>query len=254
MVRKFASLLLVFTLALAPAAQADEALLVAADQRPEAEAGPAAREDATVQALYLRSGRYTFSVDVRNRSYKWVNHARGNVWVSGDRYARLSISADGYRDAQVNVSIDPNRTNYNVRVTLEDPQVWLDVTDIQRNPLQHYSREDNFMVWGDEYRFTSKISAEGFTRFDAYDVEMRVNGLFPFAERIRVRDLGSQREIEVTVKRRRMNSFSNRMEIRVRSDASFGDAPAATEEPRPTDAHSRYRNQAFRELHRVPEA
>lgn len=247
MVRKFASLLLVFTLALAPAAQADEALLVAADQRPEAEAGPAAREDATVQALYLRSGRYTFSVDVRNRSYKWVNHARGNVWVSGDRYARLSISADGYRDAQVNVSIDPNRTNYNVRVTLEDPQVWLDVTDIQRNPLQHYSREDNFMVWGDEYRFTSKISAEGFTRFDAYDVEMRVNGLFPFAERIRVRDLGSQREIEVTLKRRDLRHFSNRVLLMVPSDAQLPAEGVALAGARPETQRQRFQVRAFRQ-------
>ncbi len=205
--------------------------------------------DAGTESIHLRLGKYTFWIDARNRSFQSIQNARATGYLSGDRMAQITVSSDGYREARETVWLNPNSTTYNVRATLDDPTVWVDVYERGGSSLQHSSRIDSFGVWGDEFRFVSRISAEGFARFTAHDVQVRVGGMIPFGDRVRVSTSGTQREIEITVKRRDMNSYSNSFRVYVPSDETLGpppsDAPASGEAD---DARTRYRRQAFAEL------
>lgn len=205
--------------------------------------------DAGTESIHLRLGKYTFWIDARNRSYQSIHDARATGYLSGDRMAQITVTANGYREARETVWLNPNSTNYNVRATLDDPTVWVDVYERGGTSIQHSSRIDSFGVWGDEFRFVSRISAEGFTRFTAQHVEVRVSGMIPFGDRVRVSDLGSQREVEVTLKRRDMNSYSNSIRVYLPSDETLGPPSSEAEAaPGDEDARLRYRRQAFTEL------
>ena len=196
------------------------ALVWAAPAAAEEAAAPADQEPG-VEAIYAYSGRYTFRIDARNRHFRNINQGSAYASVSGSR-ATIRVRSDGYRDTTAYVSLRPNQYNYTVRVTMDDPQVWFDLQDENYQNVQANSREDNFGVWGDEYKIVSRVLADGFTKFERFDVDVRVNGLRPFGEQIRVRHYGSQAEIEITLKRRDLRSFSNRVQVRIPSDAALG--------------------------------
>ena len=193
-------------------------------------AAPAAAEEAAapdqepgVEAIYAYSGRYTFRIDARNRHFRSIHQGSAYASVSGNR-ATIRVRSDGYRDANAYVSLREGQYNYTVRVTMDDPQVWFDLQDENYQNVQAHSREDNFGVWADEYKIVSRVLADGFTKFERFDVDVRVNGLMPFGEQVRVRRYGDQAEIEITLKRRDLRSFSNRVQVRIPSDAALGEA------------------------------
>jgi hypothetical protein len=207
MKRALVALLAVALVWVAPAV-AEEA--VAQDQEPG------------VEAIYAYSGRYTFRIDARNRHFRSINRGTAYASVSGNR-ATIRVRSDGYRDANAYVYLRDGQTSYTVRVTMDDPQVWFDLKDENYQNVYANSREDNFGVWADEYKIVSRVLADGFTKFERFDVDVRVNGMMPFGEQVRVRRYGNQAEIEITLKRRDLRSFSNRVEVRIPSDAALGE-------------------------------
>lgn len=200
-----------------------------------------------VEAIYAYSGRYTFRVDARNRYFRSIHQGQAWASVSGSQ-ARVTVRAEGYREESTYVSLREGQTTYDVRVTLDDPSVYVDLLDQDGGYVSSYSREDNFSVWADEYRFETRINQDGFTRFTEQDVEVRVNGLYPFGEQVRVYGSGTSRRIEVTLKRRDIDRFSNRVRVRIPSDASLGDGSAGAASRRA------FQRDAFQELHLEPAA
>ncbi len=170
------------------------------------------------RALSLYSQGYNFNVRVTNKSFKTINHARGNVWISGNR-AQIEIKADGYRSTRETVYIRENQKYYNVNARMDDPGVFFRVYNASYQTIPGaYARENNIGVWGDEYRFDIRLPKEGYEEFDSFDVEVDCTGGFVFGERINVYNMGSQRRVEITVKRRNMNDFSNTFKVTIPSD------------------------------------
>ena len=147
-----------------------------------------------------------------------MNHARGSVWISGNR-ARIEVSADGYRSDNEYVYLRENQSYYSVSVRLRDPQVYFRVYNAHNQSIPGaYARENNIGVWGDEFRFEVRLPTEGYDLFDDFDVDVDCSGGFVFGERIRVYDMGSERRVEITVKRRHMSDFSNTFRVTIPSN------------------------------------
>lgn len=208
-----------------------------------------AAEVAQTESTYAYAGKYTFRVDVRNRYGQFVNMARARAWLIGDRQAEITVEADGYQDARGYVNVNPNQTYYNVSATLQDPTVYVDVLNEKNQMLPHYTQPDSFGAWGDEYKFVSRVKKDGYSKFTAQHVQLQLSGGFPFGEQIRVRDFGSQREIEVVIKRRDLTKWSNFIRVKIPSDEAL--APPPTQDPPPPVATQRekFRVATFRELH-----
>jgi hypothetical protein len=209
-------------------------------------AGPLAADPGT-EAIYAYSGRYTFRIDARNRYFRSIYQGQAWASVSGNQ-ARVEVRSEGYRDEVAYVPLREGQTTYDVRVTMEDPPVYVDLIDQDGGYVASYSREDNFSVWADEYRFVTRINQDGFEKFTEQDVEVRVNGLYPFGEKIDVLGSAGSRSIEVTLKRRDIDRFSNRVRVRIPSDASIGDGRAGAASRRAFQAR------AFQDLHLEPSA
>lgn len=179
-----------------------------------------ASEDARPLTLVARSGQYVFYIQARNAHFRNITRGFARAYVSG-RTARIEVDADGYRSGRTTVFLRDNQTSYQVPLRLEDPSVSLDVRDQDRQTLSHRSRDENQMVFADEFRFSSRISAEGFSKFKASDLRFRVNGLSAYSARVQVFDRGSEREIQVTFSRRHLGRYSNRLELFVPDDESL---------------------------------
>ena len=172
----------------------------------------------TAHALSLYSQGYSFNVNVRNKSYQSVNHARGNVWISGNR-AQIEIRADGYRSTRETVYLRENQKYYSVNARLQDPTIFYRVRNASYQSIPGaYARENTIGVWGDEFRFEIRLPKEGYSEFDSFDVEVDCTGGFVFGERINVYDMGSQRRVEITVKRRNMSEHSNTFKVTLPSN------------------------------------
>lgn len=187
-----------------------------------AEQATAPQQDPGVESIYAYSGRYTFRIDARNRHFRSIYQGYATASVSGNQ-AMIRVRSDGYQDATAYVYLRNGEYNYSVQMTLEDPQVWFDVQDENYGAVYASSREDNFGVQADEYKIVSRILADGFTKFTRNDVQVRVNSMMPFGERVRVQHYGNQAEVEITIKRRDLRSFSNRVKLQIPSDAAIGD-------------------------------
>jgi len=164
--------------------------------------------------LYLVSGQYRFYVNVRNAYFKDINMARGYVFVSGNT-ARIDVDADGYRRSYVYVNLMPNIYNYNVQVRMEDPFVNAMVVDEQMKYVQ-YSNTTTFsqnMYWADEYGIRAYVPKQGFEKLTERKIDVRVNGLSSFAPRIYMSGYGDRWDIEIVIKRRDMNQYSNNIYI-----------------------------------------
>lgn len=178
---------------------------------------------ALASAVTVYQNGMTFNVRVENRHFKEIRDARVSVWISGTQ-ARLSAEAAGYRQNTAYVYLREGTTYYNTQVRLDDPSVSYEVEDATGQAIAGASiREDNFTAWGDEFKFELRIPAEGYGAFDRLDVDLRVNYGFPFGQRIYVRDGGTLRYVEITVKRRDLDRMFNRIEIRIPSDEQLAD-------------------------------
>lgn len=182
---------------------------------------PAPREAPGPEAIYAYAGRYSFRIDARNRYFRPINRGQAFANVSGNR-ASIRVRAEGYREATVQVFLREGQYRYNVTATLDDPSVSLEVRDESFAPVHHRSRDENNMVWADEFRFSTRVLSPGYTEFTRDDLEVKVNGLPPFGAQIRVSGTGASKRIEVTFRRRDLRQFTNRIRLVVPSDESLG--------------------------------
>lgn len=181
----------------------------------------AALVPSVVQAAVVSSGGYQFNVRAVNRSYQEIYQARVDVFVSGTR-ATVTVRADGYREARESVWLTQGQTYYNVTVRLEDAQIDVRVRDAANQYIPGvWVDATTFGAFADEYRFTVRLRAEGFTKFGRNDVGLRVNHLWPFGERVWVQDGGAYRTVEVTLKRRDLTSLFNTVDVTIPSDAQL---------------------------------
>ena len=174
--------------------------------------------------LTLMSGRYTFWVDVRNSWFKDVHDARGYAFVNGNS-ANIQIDAPGYRQVHGYLTLTPNVFNYNVQVRLDETFVRADVVD-EKFKYVPDARVDTFsqnMYWGDEYGLKAVFPKAGFTQLTARKIDVRLNGTWPFAPRVYLNDWKDKWEIEIVIRRRDMNSYSNTFSVVVTRDEA---APA----------------------------
>lgn len=180
--------------------------------------------------LYLSSGQYRFTVRVENSWFKDVQQAHGNVWVSGSQ-ARIEIQAAGYRNSFEYVYLNPNTTNYYVRVRMEEPSIRAEVRFDDNQPVQG-SSVDNWsqsMYWGDEYGIRAQFPKEGLTQLSERQIEVRVNGMWAFAPRLYLVDRGTTWSLEAVVKRRDMQSFMNTITVMVKRDPAPAPAPTVAD-------------------------
>jgi hypothetical protein len=199
----------------------------------------------TPQYLVVRDGRYTFEIDVRNESHRSIYDARAWARVSG-RQARIQTEAQGYREESGYVSLRDGQYNYRFRVTLRDPSMDYDVRDRRGRYVASYAREDNYSSFANEFRYETRIQEAGYDFFGPEDVDVRINGMIAFGERIEVLGQGSSRRVVVTLRRRDMNNFRNRVSMEIPSDEDLRKGRAG-------EASRRYaRRQSFEALHAEP--
>jgi len=172
--------------------------------------------------LYLTNGKYRFSVTVRNRYFKDISNARGNVQVIGTT-ARFDIEAPGYRRSNTTTFLNPNQTNYRVDVRLEDPMAAAYVVT-PSNAVVEGSLTDTFsqnMYWGDEFGIRGSFPKKGFEKLTERLVEVRINSLHAFAPRVYLQDSTDRWYFEAVIRRADMNTFSNTISIIVRRDETL---------------------------------
>ncbi len=174
-----------------------------------------------LESIYAYSGKYVFRIDARNRSFQPLHQGFATASVAGN-VANIWIRADGYQDAHTTVFLRDNQTNYSAQVTMRDPSMSVDVRDENSGAVSARFREENFSVPAYRYRFAGTLQGDGFTKFKAQDVKVRVNGLSSFGARVRVYP-GANPKLEITLDRRDLRKFSNRIEIQIPSDSSFPD-------------------------------
>jgi len=171
-------------------------------------------------AQIVSSGGYTFYIDAVNSRYQNVNHARASVQVSGST-AYVTVRADGYRDGRATIYLRESQKTYRERVRLDDPTIFFTIRDHAGQRIQSYVDQNQFGAWGDEYRFEVRLSEDGFTKFTRTDVDVRVNHMTAWGERIYIKGSGERRRVEVTIKRRDLRSFSNRIEVQLPRDSEL---------------------------------
>jgi len=172
----------------------------------------------TSHALTLYSQGYTFNVNVRNSHFQTINDARGSVWISGTT-ARIEVTAGGYRNGNTTVWLRDNQKYYTCDVRLDDPTFFYRIRNASYQSIPGaYARENTIGVFGDEFRFDIRLPKEGYTKFDRLDVRVDCSGGFVFGERVYVYDLGTERRVEVTVKRRDLGQFTNTFTVTIPAD------------------------------------
>ena len=169
--------------------------------------------------LYLSSGKYQFTVRVQNSFFKDVQDARGMVWVNGTT-ARISVDAPGYRSGSEYVYLNNTQTYYSARVRLDDPMSSASVIDTTGKYVQGASADtySQSMYWGDEFGVRATLPKAGYEKLTERLIDVRVNSLHAFAPRVYLSSQGDRWSVEVVVRRRDMQSFSNRLDIVVTAD------------------------------------
>lgn len=167
----------------------------------------------------VHTGKHTYVVDVQNEHFKDIWNAWVNVNESGDHSAHVSVRAQGYRDAQGYISINPQQQTVYVRVRMADPSVWVRV--VEKTGAQiggAWVDQNQFMANADEYRIEIRMPAEGYTKFQRNDV--RVDG--GFGSWINVWGPENGRRIEIRMPRSSFGySWSQNIRITVPSDAQL---------------------------------
>ncbi len=151
------------------------------------------------------------------------------VFVNGNT-ARISVDAPGYRSGYEYVYLNPNQTYYYTRVRLDEPMCTATVLDdsgriVSGSTADTYSQS---LYWGDEFGVRASFPKAGFEKLTERLIDVRVNGLFAFAPRVYLSDQKDRWYLEVVVRRRDMQSFSNRIDIVVTRDPA---APGRKVEP-----------------------
>jgi len=183
--------------------------------------------------LYLYSGQDSFNVRVTNRWFKDVQDARGRVWVSGTM-ARIEVEAPGYRQGHTTVTVSQNTHQYYAQVQLDDPTAWVNLVDENFKRVDGYTNAySQSMYWGDEFGMTARFAKKGFEKLEERRIQARVNAMTAWAPRVYLRSVGDSWDLEVVVRRRDMNQYSNTIDLVIPRDP-----PAPEPAPAPASAEN----------------
>lgn len=152
---------------------------------------------ATAFAANVTTGQHTYNVDVTNSAGRPIWGAQVSIREQGPNTAYVSVRAQGYKDAQGYVNIQPNQQYVYVRIRMEDPTVWVRVVDRANNAINAWVDQNQFMSNADEYRVELRMPAEGFTKFQRQDVQTDMFGTY-----ISVYGSDTARRVELRIPRR----------------------------------------------------
>jgi|GEM_PF-1347572 len=171
-----------------------------------------------LSAQLVVSDGYRFDIQVQNRYHRYIDSARVDVRVSGNR-AEIRAKARGYREGRTSLTVSSKDRTYYARLVLDDPWVRYQVKDQNSNSISHYVREDGFMAFPDEYQFRVRLYEDGFENFNESDVEVRVNGMPAWMARVDVRGTGSSRRVIIRFSRRAFFGFGfNIIDVKIPRD------------------------------------
>lgn len=173
---------------------------------------------AVSHAAYFNAGGYSFNIDTVDARGRAIYHARVDCRVSGNT-AYINATADGYRTARETIYLNEHTKNYYKRVRMEDPTVWIRVRDKKGNIVNAYVNQNQFSSFDSRrYDFDVRVSETGFSEYTHLDVDVKVNHMMSFGERINVIGSGEHKKVEISVERRDMREFSNNIDVTIPRD------------------------------------
>jgi hypothetical protein len=175
----------------------------------------------------VRTGRRTYTIDVRNQYFRDIWRAYVRVTETGDTSAWIEVRADGYRDARLHVTMPAAQTNVHVQVTMQDPTVQVYLVDKEGHAISGaWVDQNQFTADADEYMLRIRMPSEGFTKFTRSDVRID----FMFANWINVWGSGANRRVEIRLPRRELgSSWFVTLRVRIPSDAQLEQAKREAE-------------------------
>jgi hypothetical protein len=107
-------------------------------------------------------------------------------------------------------------------VRLQDPNVNVDVIDSNLNDISgsSFSWYSQSLYWGDEFGIRGYLPKQGFENLTYSQIEVRVNHMFAWGERIYLRDSGDRWSLEVIIKRKDLDRLFNNIRITIQKDST----------------------------------